>query len=57
MTVKCSKIDFNKIAKNGKVISTKESLRDIVPFSWKKEVLEGNAKVVVTEGGKENCAK
>jgi hypothetical protein len=57
MATRNAKLNFKKIIKNGKVISTKESLRDITPIPWNKDVLNGNKKVVITEGGKDICAK
>lgn len=41
--------DINKIKNNmGKVISYEESLKDIVPFNWSKDVLNGKKKIIVT---------
>lgn len=46
------KNDFNQIIERGKIISTKESLRDITPIPWNEEVLEGDRKVVVSKMGR-----
>ena len=46
------KNDFNQIIERGKIISTKESLRDITPIPWSEEVLEGDRKVVVSKMGR-----
>lgn len=35
-----TKVDMNKIL-NGKTISMEESLKDITPVNWSKEVLDG----------------
>ena len=39
--------DMNRILKNKKIVfmSTEESLRDVVPIKWSKDVLSGKKKV------------
>ena len=34
--------------KNGKIISSKEALKDVQPVDWGKDVLQGKKKVTVT---------
>lgn len=43
------KLDFKKLRKEKKIhaISTEESLKDIIPIIWSKEVLEGKIKIEV----------
>ena len=31
-------------------ISSKEALKDVVPFNWSKNVLKGNSKVKIVSG-------
>ena len=38
------KLDVEFILSKGKPISTADSLEDVVPVSWSKDVLEGKAK-------------
>lgn len=57
MVYKNTKLNLKKVIKNGRVISTKESLRDINPIPWNTDVLDGDKKVVIKKGGKNICAK
>lgn len=44
------KLDMNAVmSKKGKIISSEEALRDIVPIEWDEEVLNGERKVVLTK--------
>ena len=55
-----SKLSFNEIIKNAKIISSEESLKDIVPINWSEEVLSGNKKVLASDierNSKDKCVK
>ena len=51
------KIDFEKICKNAKIISSEEALKDVEPVNWPPEVLDGRAEVVIGKGINDTCAK
>ena len=43
-------LDLNAICnKQGKTISTKEALQDVIPIEWDKEVLQEKMKIVVEQ--------
>lgn len=45
------KLDMNKLfSKKSTIISTKESLKDVVPIEWNNEVLSGKKKVIISKG-------
>lgn len=45
------KLDMNKLfSKKSTIISTKESLKDVVPIDWGNEVLSGKKKVIISKG-------
>ena len=39
------RLDFSKLTFSDKEISTKEALKDVEPFNFNKEKLEGNRKI------------
>lgn len=41
-------IKLDSIIKKSKAVPSENALREVVPFPWSKEVLEGNKKVVIT---------
>lgn len=42
------KINMSKLQKRmGKIISTKEALKDVVPMQWDEDVLSGNKKIII----------
>ena len=41
-------IKLDSIIKKSKAVPSEKALREVVPFPWSKEVLEGNKKVVIT---------
>lgn len=50
------KLDWSKIAKRtGKTMSIQEALKDVVPFDWDDDVLNGTAKIVVSHPKEVNC--
>lgn len=49
-TVEYRKLDLSKLkSRKRKVISTEDSLRDIVPIQWSDEVISGQKKVVISK--------
>lgn len=41
-------LDLNKLKDKPRIIiSSEESLEDVIPFNWSKEVLEGKKKITV----------
>jgi hypothetical protein len=43
------KFDFNKVKeKLGISISSEEALKDVTPFKWSQDVLEGTKKITVS---------
>ncbi|EPY2277945.1 hypothetical protein ACXAT3_002697 [Clostridium sporogenes] len=44
-------LNINKLAtKKTTTISSKEALKDIIPFKWSKEVVNGTKKIKVIKG-------
>ena len=44
-------LDSNRLVGKGKVIvSTEESLEDIIPINWSEDVLSGEKRVLICEG-------
>lgn len=42
-------LDLNKLKNRPhKVVSSEEALKDVIPFEWSKEVLEGKKKVIIS---------
>jgi|GEM_PF-5109293 len=44
-------LNINKLAtKNMTTMSSKEALKDVIPFQWSAEVLNGNKNIIVIKG-------
>lgn len=41
------RLDFSKLSFSDKIVTTEEALRDVVPFKWADDVLQGKKKVIV----------
>lgn len=39
--------DIQRTNKNSKIISSKDALKDVIPFEWNEEVLNGEKKVII----------
>lgn len=48
------KLDFSKLVFSNETISTEEALRDITPFPWNKDILDGKRKAIVKRGGRKD---
>ena len=46
-TQEYKRLDFSKLNFNNTPLSTEESLRDISPINWTKEILSGKKKVTL----------
>lgn len=42
------RLDFSKLSFSDRFISTEEALKDVEPFNFDKETLNGNKKIIVT---------
>lgn len=49
------RLDFSKLTFSDKEVTTEEALRDIVPFEWSDEVLQGKQEVHIVAS--EKCVK
>lgn len=48
MVAPTKKINFAKLAFSDTPLSTEDSLKDVIPIPWAKEVLSGAKKAVLT---------
>lgn len=52
------KIDWSKIANRSvKPLSTQEALKDVIPFEWDDDVINGKTKIVVKKYEESTCVK
>ncbi|NCI19869.1 hypothetical protein EJM73_09545 [Clostridium botulinum] len=54
MNIMKRSLNLNKLAtKNITTISSKEALKDVIPFEWSEEVLNGTKKIAVSAKNKQ----
>lgn len=52
------KIDWSKInVRSAHEMSSEAALKDVVPFEWDDDVINGKKKVIIKKDGKSICAK
>lgn len=42
------RLNFSKLSFSSRSISTEEALKDVMPFNFDKDILDGNRKIIVT---------
>ena len=48
MSEEYKRLDYSKLKFKPALTSTQESLKDVIPIPWKKEILEGKRKAVIS---------